>query len=162
MSLEKKLRKIEGIIIENADLCTYYGPVPQGEIRKAEKDLGIQFPISYLWFLMTFGHGFFADDEIFGMDSVYEPDHQVGIPYVVSSTQMLRDRCNIPQEYFAVSGDGYGYYYLANAGSEGRGQDADLYLLDTNTAEVSLLLDENEQAVQLSDFFAAAFEERDV
>ena len=159
MYLERKLKTIERIIINNADLCTYSGPVPQREIIKAEKDLGIQFPVSYLWFLMTFGHGFFADDEIFGMDPVYDPHCQFGIPYVVSTTQLLRERFKIPLEYFAVSGDGYGYYYLAATSSGERSQDADLYLLDVNTAEVALLLNEKEQAVQLSDFFEAAFED---
>ncbi len=161
MSLKKKLKRIEKVFLENADLCTYLGPVPQREILKAEIDLGIQFPISYLWFLMTFGHGCFADDEIFGMDSVYDPDHQFGIPYVVSTTQILRERCNIPKEYFAISGDGQGYYYLANAGDGDRSEDADLYLLDINTAELELLHNEMECAVQLSDFFEALFEEKD-
>lgn len=161
MSLKNKLKKIERIIIENADSCTYSGPVSQSEILKAEIDMGIQFPVSYLWFLMTFGHGFFADDEIFGMDSIYNPGHQFGIPYVASTTQILRERYSIPREYFAVSGDGQGYYYLASAGSGDRRQDADMYLLDINTGEIELLLNEKECPVQLSDFFEAAFEDRD-
>ena len=162
MSLEKKLKKIERTILENADLYRFAGPVPKKEILRAENDLEIKFPISYLWFLLTFGHGFWGDCEFFGMDPLYDPTHQFGIPYVVSTTQILRERFNILFQYFAVSGDGGRYYYLVNAGTQGRREDADVYLLDVNTSQVELLLDEREQAVQLSDFFEAVFEHDEI
>ena len=162
MSLEKNLRKIERIILENADQCKCDGPVPKREILRAEKDLEIKFPISYLWFLLTFGHGFWADHEIFGMASIYDPEQQTGIPYVVSTTQILRERFQIPSQFFAVSGDDEGYYYLVNAGSEERREDADLYLLDVNTSQVEPLFDDREHAVQLSDFYIAILDQEEI
>lgn len=162
MLLEKRLKRIEEIIQANVNHYSFSGPVPKSEILRAEKDLQIKFPISYLWFLLTFGSGVWNECEIFGMTPVYDPTHQFGIPYVVSTTQILREKFNIPSRFFAVSGDGGRFYYLVNAGDEERKQDADLYLLDVNTSQVDLLIDEQENTVQLSDFYEAVFENDEI
>ena len=66
-SLKEKLMKLEQKIMEYPGLQDFTGGVCQESILMAQKALEVAFPISYRWFLMTFGMGSFGDLEIFGL-----------------------------------------------------------------------------------------------
>ena len=90
-SLKEKLMKLEQKIMEYPGLQDFTGGVCQESILMAQKALEVAFPISYRWFLMTFGLGSFGDLEIFGLVEAEKGlQKKRGAPDLLFMTERLR------------------------------------------------------------------------
>lgn len=135
IGIEKKLRKFSGL----SDFC---GGVSQKNIQKVQKETGIQFPVSYRWFLMTFGMGNFGDFEIFGLaeNEKGELSRSNSLPDLRFAVNQLRYQYELPENYFPVCGDGMDGYFCIRADVT-TDKDAEVYFLDIGKlpAELSAL-----------------------
>lgn len=125
MRLKECLQNLEILVSRNSVLCDFEGGISQAYLEKRERELGIYFPVSYCWFLLTYGVGFFGDMELFG---IKEPaDDQMGegnsIPDVIWTTKHFRQRIGIPENWFVLCGSGDGSYYCVEADKERRNAD---------------------------------------
>jgi hypothetical protein len=95
---------------------TFFGPVAEKEIVRAEQKLGTTLPPSYRCFLRHFGGGFVFDYEILGL--VQESGHWLDIVHV----NCLVPRY-IPREYVRfVYAPGNGDYYLDTSRRDALGE----------------------------------------
>src|SRR5262249_23724455 len=98
---------------------TVSGPSSEEEIKSAERELGVQFPLEYREFLAKYGAGRVAGYCIAGLTH-QDPDQPPMWDSVVSATRSLRDKHGKVGSYddlIAVSGDGMDItFYLRTKG----------------------------------------------
>ncbi len=151
-----QLKKLELSAEQRKDEIHCFGSVSKESILKAESDIGLKFPTVYCWFLMTFGHGFIGEAEIFGLEEPYDLDRQFGIPYVVSVTMIIRRKYNVPKTYFVFSGNEEGLYYLAGT-QKIREQDAEVFILDMSTNSIAPAKNGFNRQMFLSEYLTKVF-----
>ena len=134
MNLKEKLVKLEHTIELHTGLQDFYGGVSQKAIQDAESALGILFPFTYCWFLMTYGVGSFGDTELFGIfKNADGKRHQIdSVPDVVWVTGALQAKYNMPENSFLICGDGMGRYYGVIASKDDRKMDGEVFVLDVD------------------------------
>ncbi len=152
----ERLRQWEKTGNEHKDRIHCFGSVSKNTVIRAEKDLDLAFPQVYCWFLMTYGHGFFGENEIFGLEEPYNPDKPIGIPNVVSVTRIFRQTYDIPIKDFVFAGDGESRYYIAHT-YESRKQDAEIYAYDIYKNDIAPSLAGFEKNMILSEFLDTVF-----
>lgn len=134
MNIKKRLQYLEKIMDSFCEYKEFTGAVSQKNIKLAEQKLNILFPVSYCWFLMTYGAGFFGEKEIFGILETKEGELQEieYIPNVIWVTEFFRKIIGLSEEYVAISGDGMGSYYFVKAEKEQRALDGQVLKIGLN------------------------------
>ena len=98
---------------------TVSGPSSEEEIKSAERELGVQFPLEYREFLAKYGAARVAGYYIAGLTH-QDPDQPPMWDSVVRATRTLRDKHGKVGNYddlIAVSGDGMDItFYLRTKG----------------------------------------------
>ena len=154
-SLKEKLMKLEQKIMEYPGLQDFTGGVCQESILMAQKALEVAFPISYRWFLMTFGMGSFGDLEIFGLVEAEKGlQKKRGAPDLLFMTERLRSLTGLPHGYLPVCGDGFSSYYCIRADQEER-WDAEMYVWNME----KVLLEPVALGTDVVDFLSSQLEE---
>lgn len=130
ITLKDKLMRLEKRMMDYPELREFYGGVSIQNILWAQEELKLIFPVSYRWFLLTFGAGNFGDFEIFGL---MENDNRtirqgMSAPDVIWMTRQMRSKFGLPEEYIPIWGDGVGGYYCIKV-SEKNYEDAEMYFL---------------------------------
>jgi|TARA_R110000744_G_scaffold105898_2_gene202061 hypothetical protein len=98
---------------------SHTGGVTEGRISEVERELGINFPSSYRYFLKTLGQGDFEGIEFLGLFEEKTALEKWGNAYRV--TLELRKNGFLPDDLFAVKnfeGDAYACLHLTNFRNE--------------------------------------------
>lgn len=129
MGLKERLQNLEILVNRHSVLCDFEGGISKAHLETREKELGFYFPVSYCWFLLTYGVGFFGDMELFGLKETADGEICRGksIPDVIWATNYFRQRAGIPQNCFVLCGSGDGIYYCVEANKEGRQADGRVF-----------------------------------
>lgn len=120
MGLKEHLQNLEILVNRHSALCDFEGGISKAHLEMMEKELGFYFPVSYCWFLLTYGVGFFGDTELFGLKETADGEICRGksIPDVAWTTNFFRQRAGIPENCFVLCGSGDGIYYCVEADKE--------------------------------------------
>lgn len=111
MSVESYNRAKE-IIEENEELVDDFGEMQESLIIKAQKELGVDFPDEYKYFLSDFGALTFGSIEIYG---VFKEDFEnSGVPDAVWATMNERKLVNMPQYLVVIYNTGMGELFCLN------------------------------------------------
>ncbi len=138
--LKSKLKKLEKKILTFPELLEVSGGVCMDNILLAESESELCFPVSYRWFLMTFGMGSFGDLEIFGLSETEDRKlkRENALPNMMFALKQLRQNSGLPKEYLPFCGDGVGRYYcIKTAFSEY--EDGEVCILNMETKHMELL-----------------------
>lgn len=152
MNLENRLRSLGRSMLENRNMWQYADPPSMEQVRQAEKQLRVHFPMAYSWFLVTFGTGFFGWVEIFGLWESMCESKPWGIPDVVTTTQILREKYELDETTIALAGDRNGFYYITDVGNSGRLPDSEVWVLNPENGEKAPIFKEDGCNVLFSDF----------
>ena len=105
------------------DSTIFPGPAGEEEIRRAEAELSTVFPISYKWFLRTFGA---ADSplEIYGVEPVVRLNITASFWNVVYMTESERNEVEprIPAHLIPFNPDGMGNHSCLNTAMMSEGE----------------------------------------
>ncbi|MBC1502529.1 SMI1/KNR4 family protein [Listeria booriae] len=111
MSIES-YNKAKEIIEENEELVDDFGEMQESLIIKAQKELGVDFPDEYKYFLTDFGALTFGSIEIYG---VFKEDFEnSGVPDAVWATLNERKLVNMPQYLVVIYNTGMGELLCLN------------------------------------------------
>lgn len=111
MSVES-YNKAKEIIEENEELVDDFGEMQESLIIKAQKELGVDFPDEYKYFLSDFGALTFGSIEIYG---VFKEDFEnSGVPDAVWATMNERKLVNMPQYLVVIYNTGMGELFCLN------------------------------------------------
>ena len=124
-------------------------------IAAAERELGVEFPSSYRWFLSTYGAAVCDGFEVAGL---FEGGHEDEPPlwsHVVTSTLQLRRaaRGNLPSAYVAISDDGGDYKFYLDTSRRDSRNECPVVVLGPGAEDVTI-------AEEFSEFLRRAFEDR--
>lgn len=115
MSVEN-VKKAISIIEDHQDEADFDGAKDESLLVLAERYLGLNFPMSYRFFLQEFGCGDFAGHEFYG---VIKPDFEhSGIPDAVWLTQKERQRSKLPDNFVVIYSFGDGDYAVLDCGTD--------------------------------------------
>jgi len=93
----------------------FIGSRPSQLVEMAERRLGLIFPATYRRFLLEYGAGSFAGEEIYG---VVDDDFQgSSAPNAVWSTLLLRREVSLPHNYIHIYSVGDGEIYCLSVNS---------------------------------------------
>ncbi|MBC1492582.1 SMI1/KNR4 family protein [Listeria booriae] len=111
MSIES-YNKAKEIIEANEELVDDFGEMQESLIIKAQKELGVDFPDEYKYFLTDFGALTFGSIEIYG---VFKEDFEnSGVPDAVWATLNERKLVNMPQYLVVIYNTGMGELLCLN------------------------------------------------
>ncbi|MBC2315543.1 SMI1/KNR4 family protein [Listeria booriae] len=111
MSIES-YNKAKEIIEANEELVDDFGEMQESLIIKAQKELGVDFPDEYKYFLSDFGALTFGSIEIYG---VFKEDFEnSGVPDAVWATLNERKLVNMPQYLVVIYNTGMGELLCLN------------------------------------------------
>lgn len=111
MSIES-YNKAKEIIEANEELVEDFGEMQESLIIKAQKELGVDFPDEYKYFLSDFGALTFGSIEIYG---VFKEDFEnSGVPDAVWATLNERKLVNMPQYLVVIYNTGMGELLCLN------------------------------------------------
>ncbi|MBC2168890.1 SMI1/KNR4 family protein [Listeria booriae] len=111
MSIES-YNKAKEIIEANDELVDDFGEMQESLIIKAQKELGVDFPDEYKYFLTDFGALTFGSIEIYG---VFKEDFEnSGVPDAVWATLNERKLVNMPQYLVVIYNTGMGELLCLN------------------------------------------------
>lgn len=111
MSIES-YNKAKEIIEANEELVDDFGEMQESLITKAQKELGVDFPDEYKYFLSDFGALTFGSIEIYG---VFKEDFEnSGVPDAVWATLNERKLVNMPQYLVVIYNTGMGELLCLN------------------------------------------------
>lgn len=138
--LKSKLKRLEKRFTEFPELLGFSGGVSMNNILLAQKEAGLCFPVSYQWFLLTFGMGSFGDFEIFGLSETEDGKlkRESTLPDVMFALKLLRQNKGLPKEYLPFCGDGFGGYYFIRAVPENH-EDSCIYFGDMKVGQMELV-----------------------
>ncbi|AIQ11226.1 SMI1/KNR4 family protein [Paenibacillus durus] len=103
-----ELDELIAFIHEHSDDTDFTGGIPDADIEKIERELKVEFPQSYKWFLNNYGSG-----GLFGVDILGYG--KSSIPSVVSNTERLRN-LGLPPEYIVIE-NCEEFFYCIDAGT---------------------------------------------
>lgn len=140
--LKEKLIRIEKQILKFPEFSYFCGGISRKNIEKVQKETGILFPVSYQWFLMTFGMGSFGDFEMFGLAETEtgELNSVNSFPDLRVAVKQLRKEYGLSGNYLPVCGDGLDGYFCIRTDMKTE-KDAEVYFLNVGKtpAELSAL-----------------------
>jgi cell wall assembly regulator SMI1 len=111
-------RKLQALIEERTAEADRFPPPSEAQIGEAEATLGVKFPRSYRWFLLTYGAMSGAED-IYGV-SHNLPDYLSLVQNVLAERTQFEP--HIPHSLIPVSPDGSGNHYCIDTARMVKGE----------------------------------------
>jgi len=105
MGMKDYVRACE-IMSQHLEIQDFVGSRPETLVQKAEKVLGLHFPLTFRHFVLEYGAGSFGGFEVYGV--INDQYYNSAIPNGVWATLDARAKWNLPMHYFHVANDGMG------------------------------------------------------